>query len=106
MPGMVQYDIDVFINSVWVKRISHEDPQTIFEVSRHMKKGKNVVHFTSTKNMGEGRRSASAQHYLKIIVGEGNIGGNNVMIDNPLLEYKRNASELMNYSNDYEVKGR
>jgi hypothetical protein len=106
LPGMVQYDVDVFINSVWVKRITHEDPQTIFEVTRHMRKGKNVIHFTATKNMGEGRRSVSAQHYLKIILGEGNIGGNNVMIDNPLLEYKRNASELKNYSNDYEVKGR
>lgn len=106
MPAMVQYDVDVFINSVWVKRISHEEPQTIFEVTRHMRAGKNVVHFTATKNMGEGRRSASAQHYLKIILGEGNIGGNNVMIDNPVLEYARNAAELRNFSNDYEVNGR
>ncbi len=105
-PGMAQYDIDVFVNAVWIKRISHEDPQTVLEIGRHLKKGKNVIHFTATKNVGSARRSTSPQHYLKIIIGEGNIGGNNVMIDNALLEYSRNASEMKNYSDDFEVKGR
>lgn len=105
-PGMVQYDVDVFINAVWIKRISHEDPQTVLEISRHLRKGKNVIHFTATKNMGTARRSTSPQHYLKVIIGEGNMGGNNVMIDNPLLEYKRTAADLKNYSEDFEIKGR
>lgn len=105
-PGLVQYDLDVFINAVWIKRISHEDPQTVLEITRHLRVGKNVVHFTATKNMGSARRSTSPQHYLKVIIGEGNMGGNNVMIDNPLLEYQRTASELKNYSEDFEVKGR
>lgn len=105
-PGMTQYEIDVFVNAVWVKRISHEDPQTVMEITRHLKKGKNSIHFTATKNLGDARRSASPQHYLKIIIGEGNIGGNNVMIDNPVLEYKRSAAEIQNYSEDFEVNGR
>jgi hypothetical protein len=105
-PGMVQYDIDVFINAVWIKRISHEDPQTVLEITRHLRKGKNVVHFTAAKSMGSARRSSSPQHYLKVIIGEGNMGGNNVMIDNPLLEYKRTAKEIKNFSEDFEVKGR
>ena len=105
-PGMVQYDVDVFINAVWIKRISHEDPQTVLEITRHLKRGKNVVHFTATKSMGAARRSSSPQHYLKVIIGEGNMGGNNVMIDNPLLEYKRTAKEIKNFSEDFEIKGR
>lgn len=105
-PGMAQYDIDVFVNAVWIKRISHEDPQTVLEITRHLKKGKNVVHFTATKNVGSARRSTSPQHYLKIILGEGNIGGNNVMIDNALVEYTRTAAEMKNFSDDFEVKGR
>lgn len=105
-PGMAQYDIDVFVNAVWIKRISHEDPQTVLEISRHLKKGKNVIHFTATKNVGSARRSTSPQHYLKIIIGEGNIGGNNVMIDNALVEYTRTAAEMKNFSDDFEIKGR
>ncbi len=105
-PGMAQYDVDVFVNSVWIKRIAADDVQTVIEISRHLKKGKNVVHFTATKMLGDARRSASPQHYLKIIIGEGNMGGNNVMIDNPVLEYKRDASEMQTHSNDFTVMGR
>lgn len=106
MPGMVQYDVDVFINSVWIKRISHEDPQTVIEVTQHLKKGKNVIHMTAAKNLGESRRSASPQHYMKVIVGEGDMGGNNVMIDNPVLEYTRTAAESQNFADDFAVMGR
>lgn len=106
LPGMVQYDLDIFVNSVWVKRVSHEDAQTVTEVSKYLRKGKNTVHITATKTMTGGRRSASAQHYLKVIIGEGNIGGNNVMIDNPIVEYKRKASEVTKFSDEFSVTGR
>ncbi len=106
LPGMVQYDVDVFINSVWVKRISHDEAQTVTEVGKFLRRGKNTVHMTASKSMVGGRRSASAQHYLKIIVGEGNMGGNNVMIDNPIIEYKRKASELKKFSDEFTVTGR
>jgi hypothetical protein len=105
-PGMTQYDIDIFINAVWIKRISHDDSQTVLEISRHLKKGNNVVHLTATKNLGGTRRSASPQHYLKVIIGEGNMGGNNVMIDNAVIEYTRTAAEMKNFSEDFKVTGR
>ena len=105
-PGMPQYDIDVFVNSVWIKRITHREAQTVLEITKHMRQGKNIVHFTATKDMTTGRKSASAGHYVKIIVGEGNMGGNNVMIDNALVEYKRTAAEIKNFSHDYDVTGR
>jgi hypothetical protein len=78
----------------------------VIEISRYMKKGKNTVHFTATKVVADVRKSASPQHYLKIYIGEGNMGGNNVMIDNPLLEYKRDASEMQAFSDDFTVEGR
>ncbi len=106
LPGMAQYDIDVFVNSVWVKRISHNDPQNVLEITKHFHQGKNTVHLTATKTMADGRRSASSQHYLKIIIGEGNIGGNNVMIDNPLIEFRVDASQMQNQSKEFRVKGR
>jgi hypothetical protein len=105
-PGLVQYDIDIFVNSVWVKRISDDERQANFDITPHMRKGKNIIHFTATKNVGQGRRSTSPQNTLRVIVGEGNIGGDTVMIDNTIVDYVRNAGEIRNFSNDYEVAGR
>ena len=102
----MQYDIDVFVNATWVKRIGVKDAQVILDISKHLHKGKNTIHFTATKNLKEGRKSAAAGDYLKVHVGEGSMGGNNVMIDNPLIEYTRNAAEIANFDNDHEVLGR
>ncbi|MFH1810941.1 MAG: hypothetical protein ABIJ09_19525 [Pseudomonadota bacterium] len=105
-PGMTQYDVDLFINSVWVRRITSDEEQVVFEVSKYVKPGKNVIHFTATKNFGATRKSHSPQHYFKIILGEGNVGGDNVMIDNPLVEYKRTAAESRTFNDDFEFAGR
>lgn len=105
-PGMTQYDIDIFINSVWVRRVTDDEEQVVFEVTKYVKPGRNVIHFTSTKNFGATRKSHSPQHYFKIILGEGNVGGDNVMIDNPLVEYKRTAAETTMFNDDFNFVGR
>lgn len=105
-PGMAQYDVDVFVNSTWIKRVSSNDLQAVVEVSRWMRKGKNTVHFAATKVLGAERKSSSPAHYLKIYIGEGNMGGNNVMIDNALIEYKRDASEMGNFADELVIEGR
>ena len=35
-----------------------------------------------------------------------NVGGDNVMIDNPLVEYKRTAAESRTYNDDFNFAGR
>ena len=105
-PALAQFDVDVFINSVWVKRINASDDQVILDVSKHLHKGKNVVHFTATKNLKEGRKSASPEHYLKVHLGEGSVSGNNVMIDNPIIEYTRTGAEMGTFSDDLPLNGR
>jgi hypothetical protein len=104
--GMAQYEIDVFINSVWVRKVSDEGEQQVFEVTRYLRPGRNVVHFTATKNMQPNRRSQAPGHYFKVIFGEGNVGGDAVMIDNPLLEYRRHAGEVQTFNDDFVVTAR
>ena len=104
--GLAQYDVDVFINSVWIKRISASDAQAVLEISRHLRQGKNTVHFSAQKNLSEGRKSASPAHQLTLYVGEGNTGGNNVLMENPLLQYTRTAAELQPFADDYVIVAR
>lgn len=105
-PALAQYDVDIFINQVWVKRVNATDDQVILELSKHLHKGKNAVHFTATKNLKEGRKSVAPDHYLKIHIGEGSVSGNNVMLDNPLIEYTRTAAESATFDDDLVITGR
>jgi hypothetical protein len=104
--GLAQYDLDVFVNSKFVKRISATDPQVVLEITRNLHKGRNVLHFTATKNVKEGRKSTTPSHYVKVHVGEGDMGGNNLMIENQLLEYTRTAAETQTFDEDFVIQGR
>ena len=105
-PGMAQYDIDIFINSVWFKRLRSNGEQEVVEITDKLRPGPNVLHFAATKNIGKERKSYSKQDYIRIIVGEGNMGGRNIMIDSPLIEYKRTAYETQNFNDEFNITAR
>ncbi len=103
-PGKTQYDIDIYINSQWWKRIrSDDEPSMVIELTKNLKPGPNVLHFAATKKVGDQRLSVSPEVYLRLIVGEGDMGGNNVMIENPLVQYKRTAAETDNFNDEYTI---
>ena len=44
-PGLLGYNIDVYINGKFVKTVSHEEAQTAIDVSSFLHKGKNHVQY-------------------------------------------------------------
>ena len=104
-PG-AQYDLDVFVNSKWVRKIKAGEPQIVLEVTKYLTPGPNKVLFAATKHLEAGRKSASPAAFLKITVGEGEAGGNTVMIDNPLVECKRTAAETDNVNEEFIMQAR
>jgi hypothetical protein len=101
-----QYDVDVFVNSKWVRKVKSGDGQMVLEITRYLQPGANKLLFAATKRLEAGRKSTAARSYLKLIVGEGEAGGNNVMIDNPLIEVKRTAAETDNLNEEFTIQGR
>ncbi len=105
-PGMTEFDVDVFINSKWIRKLRSDEDQIVTEVTRYLQPGKNTVLFTAKKNSGETRRSYSPEHYFRVLVGEGNVGGDNVMIDDPVVNFRRNASEAQDVSQEFAFETR
>ena len=104
-PG-AQYDLDVFVNSKWLRRVKAGEPQIVLEVTKYLAPGPNKVLFAATKHLESGRKSVSPASFLKITVGEGESGGNTVMIDNPLVECKRTAAETDNVNEEFTLQAR
>ncbi|MCA1828252.1 MAG: hypothetical protein ABR567_22180 [Myxococcales bacterium] len=104
--AQAQYDLDVFVNSKWVRKIKAGEPQIVVEITRYLQPGQNKVLFAATKHMEGGRKTNLASSFLKITVGEGESGGNTVMIDNPLIEVKRTAAETDNINEEFTLQAR
>lgn len=107
-PGMTEYDVDVYINSKWVKTVkSDEEPVLAEDVTKHVSQGKNTVLFMAKKKLqGPSRKSFSPEHQLKLMIGEGNAGGNKVMIDATLVKFQRTAADTESVSQEFTFQGR
>lgn len=106
VPGMTEYDIDVYVNSKWIRKLRNNEEQVVLEMTRHLQPGKNTVLFTAHKAAGGSRRSVSPGHVFKVLIGEGNVGGDNVMIDNKLLQFQRTAADTQDVSEEFTLTTR
>ncbi|HEX5751529.1 MAG TPA: hypothetical protein VFZ09_35230 [Archangium sp.] len=104
--GMAEYDIDLYVNSRWVRKLRSAEDQVITEITHLLQPGKNTVLMMAHKVASGSRRSESPQHVFKVIIGEGNEGGGNVMIDNPLIRYQRTAAETEDQSEEFTLTTR
>jgi hypothetical protein len=100
-PGMTQYDIDMYINSRWVRRLRGDDDQVIAEVTKLLSPGKNTVLLRAHKTAEGPRKSYSAGQYFRVILGSGNVGGDKVLIDRPLVSFVRTAAQTDDASQEF-----
>lgn len=100
-PGLTDYDIDVYVNSKWVRKLKSSDEQTYWEITRHLTPGRNVILLNARKVGNGARKSYSPDHVFRVIIGEGNVGGNHVMIDRTVVDFKRTAADQENVSKEF-----
>ena len=106
-PPGAQYDLAIFINAQWIREVKATEPQLVMEITKYLRAGSNKVTLAATKRIGsEGRLATAADVQLKVVIGEGNVGGGHVMIDVPLVETARTAAELDDKTEEFVVEAR
>jgi hypothetical protein len=106
VPGMAEYDIDVFVNSKWLRKLRGNDDQVVSDITNHLQPGANKVTLMARKVVAGSRRSNSPQHVFRVIIGEGNEGGGNVMIDNPLIRFQKTAADSQDATQEFTLTTR
>lgn len=106
MPGATQFDVDLFINSKWIRKLKSNEDQIITEMTKYLEPGPNKILLAAHKNIIGARKSYSPEHYFRITIGEGNVGGDQVMIDNPIVEFKRTAAQTDDASQEFTLVAR
>src|SRR5262249_41187551 len=102
--GIVQYDVDVWINGGFVRRIKSVEDPVVVEVMKYIRPGENKFRLYAQKNVPDGRRqSQSPTDTLEGFIGEGTLGGATVSIERVLGTFTRTAAETGNVSEDFAV---
>jgi hypothetical protein len=104
-PG-TQYDLAIFVNAQWIREVKAAEPQAVMEITKYMRPGPNKVTLVATKRIQGERLSYSKDVQLKVVIGEGNVGGDHVMIDAPLVETARTAAEIDDKTEEFVIDAR
>jgi len=104
-PG-TQYDLAIFINAQWIREVKASEPQVVMEVTRYLKPGRNKLVVAATKRLQGERLSSSRDVALKLVLGEGDAGGEHVMIEQVLVEARRTAAETEDRTDEYVFEAR
>ncbi len=106
-PDGTQYDVEVFINASWIRVLRSADPQVVLELTRYLRPGANTITLAATKRLaGVARRSTSREVTLRVVIGEGNVSGDRVTMDAPLVVMTRTAAELDDRTEEFTVEAR
>jgi hypothetical protein len=106
-PDGTQFDVEVFINASWIRVLKSADPQVVTEITRYLHPGPNKVTFSCVKRLqGVERRNYGRDVTLRVVVGEGNVGGEHVMIDDALVVMTRNAAEVDDKVEEFTFEAR
>jgi hypothetical protein len=105
-PGMTDFDIDVYVNSRWLRRLRNNEDQVVVDITRQLRPGPNAVTLIARKAVGGTRRSTSPSNVFKVIIGEGNEGGGNVMIDTPLIRFQKTAADAQDATEEFTLTTR
>lgn len=101
--GMTDYDVDIYVNGKYVRKLRNGEDQIVTEVTKHLSPGANKILFVA-KKLGSGdRHSFSKDHVFRVLIGEGNMTGDHVMIDNPLVKFERSAADTNDVSQEFTL---
>ncbi|RKH48496.1 hypothetical protein D7Y23_20090 [Corallococcus sp. AB050B] len=105
-PGMTDFDIDVYVNSRWLRRLRNNEDQVVMDITSQLRPGANAVTLIARKQSTGSRRSTSSGNVFKVIIGEGNEGGGNVMIDTPLIRFQKTAADAQDATEEFTLTTR
>lgn len=94
-PGAAQWDVDVFVNRVFVKHFRSRDTNPVQEITRWLHPGPNVIHFAAKKAPGP-RTSTSPDDWFELSVGDGT-EARGVVTVNRVAGFRRTAAETGEY---------
>jgi hypothetical protein len=98
--GAAGYQLDVYLNEKLVKRVNSGEDQVLLDVTASLRAGDNKVRIVARKLEGK-RASTAPEDTMSVLIGEGQMKDGKLLIERPLLEYKRTAAETTGFADDF-----
>jgi hypothetical protein len=91
------YELEVLVNGRLVRTVKNAEAVVLFELTKSLRLGKNTV-LLSAKKVG---KVGPSDAVLKLLIGEGTEGANNVALGATQVKFEANASQTQELSQDF-----
>lgn len=108
LQGATEYDIDVFLNGQHLRNLPSSEGQIVTDITRKLLPGKNEVTLQAKKVTAPGaeRKSYSKAHLFRVIVGEGKVEGEKVVIEKSVVAFVVTAADTEDVVQQYSFTTR
>jgi hypothetical protein len=106
--GVTEYDIDVFLNGQHLRTLANNEGQIVMDITKKLLPGKNQVTMQAKKVIaphGE-RKSSSKAHTFRVIIGEGKVEGEKVVIERAVVAFTVTAADTEDVVQQYSFTTR
>jgi hypothetical protein len=106
--GLSEFDIDLVVNGKILRTLKCSDEQTVVEVTKSLKPGKNSIVLSAKKVLANKAqpKSTSKAHTFRVTIGEASVTKEQVTIETPLVVFSRNASEPSDIAQEFVLTTR
>ncbi|MCC6334363.1 MAG: hypothetical protein IT380_10295 [Myxococcales bacterium] len=106
--GATEYDIDVFLNGQHLRTLPNNEGQIVTDITKKLLPGKNQVTMQAKKlpTQGAERKSYSKAHLFRVIVGEGKVEGEKVVIEKSVVAFSVTAADTDDLVQQYSFTTR
>lgn len=104
--GAAAYDVDLFVNGRWVRRLQSAEQQVVMDLTPQLVPGRNTVQLAARKLPQELRKSDEAAHVFRVLIGEGATGKGDVVLERPLVTFTRSAAEDRDITEQFTITTR
>ena len=100
--------VDLYINGKFVRTLRSDDEQIVSDITKYFVPGKNSVLLQARKVLGQKDqpKSTRADHFFRVIIGEGTMTADQVTIETPLIKFERTASDSNDVRQEFSVTTR
>lgn len=106
--GRTEYDVDLYINGKFIRTLRSEDEQIVSDLTKYFAPGRNAVLLQARKVQAnkDQPKSTRADHFFRVIIGEGSMTADQVVIESPLIKFERTAADMNDVRQEFSVTTR
>ena len=99
------FDLDIFINGKFYKRILSHDPRVAEDITGLLKDGvENKFTISAVKNVPAGAPISTPDSFVLLVVGEASVSGDEVTIDKPLVNFRLTGAQSGTIHRSFNIK--